>query len=319
MTGNADPSLVPKDRKRRKRLALATAILAVVPAIVTPGAGAVETAVAEPPTFLNVTPVVIVKVNGVRGTVVDYNLPLAQDTAGVPLPVLCDPPPGSTFPLGETTVNCTATDDQGVQAGASFVVRVLDDVAPPAPTDVVGRGDPKSVTVKWRLPASSDIAGTEIVRFPGAFVVFRGRGTTYTDADIRPGGSYLYRVATYDWAGNHAKAVDVRMKAAQAKLVEPQDWAQLTQPPLLAWAHVSGADYYNVQLWAIGSGSPRKVLSIWPTTTHLQLTSKWAFGGKSYGLAPGRYRWYVWPGLGAQSQARYGNLIGSHVFVVVVP
>jgi HYR domain len=317
VTGTADPPLVPTGRKRRRRLALATAVLAIVPAIVTPGAGAVGAAVAEPPTFTGVTPVVVTKVNGVRDAVVDYDLPLAQDTAGLPLPVLCDPPPGSTFPLGDTTVNCTATDDQGVQAGASFVVRVLDDVAPPATTDVIVRGDTKSVDVTWLLPASSDIAGTEIVRFPGAFVVFRGRGTTFTDTDVRAGGSYRYRVASYDWAGNHAKAVEVHTTATRAKLVEPQDWAQLTRPPLLAWARVSGADYYNVQLWAIGGGAPRKVLSTWPTSTHLQLTPKWAFGGKTYGLAPGRYRWYVWPGLGAQKQGRYGNLIGSHVFSVV--
>jgi len=257
------------------------------------------------------------KVNGVREAVVDYDLPLAQDTAGTPLAVLCDPAPGSTFPLGDTTVNCTATDDQGEQGGVSFVVRVLDDVAPPSATDVIIRGDRSSVNVTWLLPTSSDIAGTEIVRFPGAFVVFRGRGTTFTDTDVRAGSTYRYRVASYDWADNHAKAVDVHTTAARTKLVEPQDWAQVTRPPLLAWSRVSGADYYNVQLWAIGGGAPRKVLSTWPTSTRVQLTPKWAFGGKNYGLAPGRYRWYVWPGLGTQKQGRYGKLIGSHIFVVV--
>lgn len=292
-------------------------MLALVPAIVTPGAVAVDDAATQPPTFLDVTPVVVTNVNGVRNAVVDYVLPVAQDSSGNLLPVLCDPPPGSTFPLGDTDVNCTATDGEGVQAGASFVVRVVDDTPPPAATDVVVRSAPESINVTWRVSASPDIAGTEIVRFPGDFVVFRGRGTTYTDTDVRTGGSYRYRVSSYDWAGNRAKAVEVHTTATRAKLVEPQDWAQLTRPPLLAWARVSGADYYNVQLWTIAPGGPRKVLSIWPTSTSLQLTSKWAFGGKTYGLAPGRYRWYVWPGLGAQKLGRYGSLIGSHVFVVV--
>src|SRR5262245_56815300 len=204
-----------------------------------------------------------------------------------------------------------------MQAGASFVVRVLADVPPPAATDAVVRGAPKAINGSWRLSTSPEIAGTELVRLPGNAVVYRGPGTSYTDTDVRAGGSYRYRVASYDWAGNRAKAVDVHTAAARANLVEPHDWAQLTQPPLLAWAPVSGADYYNVQLWTIGPGAPRKVLSIWPTSTRLQLTSKWAFGGKTYGLEPGRYRWYVWPGLGAQKQGRYGSLIGSHVFVVV--
>jgi HYR domain len=299
------------------RLALIAVLVAAVLAIVTPGAGAVGDAATQPPTFLAVTPVVVTKVNGVRSAVVDYDLPLAQDTDGLPLPVLCDPPPGSTFPLGDTNVNCTATDNEGLQAGASFVVRVLDDVAPPPTTDVIVRGDPTSIKLTWRLPASPDIAGTEIIRYPGAFVVFRGPGTAYIDTDIKAGSSYRYKVASYDWAGNHAKAADVRTTAARAKLVEPQEWAKLTRPPLLAWAHISGADYYNVQLWTIAPGAPRKVLSTWPTSTHLQLTAKWDYGGKSYRLAPGQYRWYVWPGLGAQKQGRYGNLIGSHIFVVV--
>jgi HYR domain len=290
---------------------------AAVTTIVTPGAGAVSDAATQPPTFVDVTPLIVMKVNGVRSAVVDYDLPLAQDAAGLPLPVLCDPPPGSDFPLGDSDVDCTATDDEGAQTNASFVVRVLDDVAPPPPTDVIVRGDPASIKLTWRLPLSPDIAGTEIVRFPGAFVVFRGPGTAYTDTDVKAGGSYRYRVASYDWADNHAKAVDVHTTAARAKLVEPQEWARLTRPPLLAWAHVSGADYYNVQLWTNGPGAPRKLLSIWPTSTRLQLASRWAFGGKSYTLAPGRYRWYVWPGLGAQKQGQYGDLMGSRIFVVV--
>jgi hypothetical protein len=190
-------------------------------------------------------------------------------------------------------------------------------VAPPAPTDVIVRGDRASVKLRWRLPASGDIAGTEIVRYPGAFVVFHGTGTSFTDTDVKAGGSYRFLVSSYDWADNHARPIQVHTTATKARLAEPQDWAQLTQPPLLAWASVSGADYYNVQLWAIGAGAPRKVLSIWPKSTRLQLASRWAFGGKTYVLAPGRYRWYVWPGLGQLSEGRYGDLIGSHVFIVV--
>jgi hypothetical protein len=316
VTSNVKPSLVPTGRKRRTRLVLITVLLAVVPAIATPGAGAAGRAEAQPPTFGDVPPLVVADVNGVQDAIVDYQIPLAQDASGSPLPVLCDPAPGSTFPLGDTVVNCTATDSQGVQAGASFIVRVLDAVPPPAATDVIIRGDRASVKLTWRLPTSPDIAGTEIVRYPGAFVVFRGTGTSFTDTDVRAGSSYSYRVSSYDWADNRAPAVAVHTTATKTKLVEPQDWAQLTQPPLLAWTHVPGADYYNVQLWKINPGAPRKVLSAWPNATQLRLTSKWAFAGKTYVLAPGRYRWYVWPGIGQQTQGRYGSLIGSHVFVV---
>ena len=314
---NFKPPLAPTVRKRRARLGLLAALLAIVPAIATPGAGAVGVQAPPPPTFVNVTPVVVTNVNGVRETVVDYQIPLAHDASGSPLPVLCDPAPGSTFPLGDTVVNCTATDSLGVQGGTSFIVRVLDDVQPPAATDVIIRGDRASVKLTWRLPASPDIAGTEIVRYPGAFVVFRGTGNAFTDTDVRAGVSYRYAVASYDWANNRARAIVVHTAAKKAPLVEPQDWAQLTQPPMFAWRPVARADYYNLQLWTVAPGAPKKVLSAWPTATQFRLASSWSFGGKSYRLEPGRYRWYVWPGLGDQRQGRYGSLIGSHVFIVV--
>jgi hypothetical protein len=311
VTGNVHSWYVPKGRKRRTRLGLVMLLLVALMAVATPGAAA------DPPTFTNVTAVVVTRVNGVRNAVVSYAPPLAKDASGTPLAVACDPPPGSTFPLGDTDVNCIATDATGTAASASFVVRVLDATPPPAATDVVVRGDRSAVKLTWRLPPSKDIAGTEIVRYPGSFVVFHGPGTSFTDTDIQAGSRYRYRVASYDWADNLARAVEVHTSAAKTKLIEPQDWAQLTQPPLLAWAQVSGADYYNVQLWTVAPGPAKKVLSIWPTSTHLQLISTWAFAGKKYGLTPGRYRWYVWPGIGEQVEARYGDLIGSHVFVIV--
>jgi HYR domain-containing protein len=315
--GNVHHSFPPNAWKPRTRAALAILMLAAVAAIATPGAGAVGSAGTQQPSFLQVTPVVVVNVNGVRETLVDYALPVAQDASGSLLPVLCDPAPGSTFPLGDTNVNCTATAAGGTQASASFVVRVSDSVPPPQPTDVIIRGDRGSVKLRWRLPTSSDVAGTEIVRYPGAFVVFHGDGTSFTDTDVKAGDTYRYLVSSYDWANNRARPIQVHTTAAKARLAEPQDWAQLTRPPLLSWAPVSVADYYNVQLWALGAGAPRKVLSVWPTSTRLQLATRWTFAGKTYALAPGRYRWYVWPGLGQLAQGRYGDLIGSHVFVVV--
>jgi HYR domain-containing protein len=38
--------------------------------------------------------------------------------------VKCNPPSGALFPLGKTTVNCTATDAAGNQSSGSFTVKV---------------------------------------------------------------------------------------------------------------------------------------------------------------------------------------------------
>ena len=49
---------------------------------------------------------------------------------GTPAPELtCEPPPGSVFPVGTTTVTCTATNSAG-SATCTFTVTVLDEEAP---------------------------------------------------------------------------------------------------------------------------------------------------------------------------------------------
>ena len=150
------------------RLLLATALTGSIAAIATQGAAAVGVTETTPPSFSDVPPVVVVKVNGVRNATAEYQEPLAYDASGSSLAVTCSPPSGSTFDLGDTDVTCSATDSEGTAASVSFVVRVLDTVPPPAATDVVVRGDKNRVSLTWRLPASTDIAGTEIVRYPGA-------------------------------------------------------------------------------------------------------------------------------------------------------
>ncbi|MFP5247601.1 MAG: HYR domain-containing protein, partial [Thermoanaerobaculia bacterium] len=54
----------------------------------------------------------------------------ATDLVDASVDVVCTPPSGSTFPMGETTVQCTATDDAGNSANGSFVVRVVDSTGP---------------------------------------------------------------------------------------------------------------------------------------------------------------------------------------------
>jgi hypothetical protein len=55
----------------------------------------------------------------------------ATDLVDGSVAVTCAPPSGSTFPLGTTTVNCSATDTRGNSASGSFTVTVEE--APPPP------------------------------------------------------------------------------------------------------------------------------------------------------------------------------------------
>ncbi|MEW6210211.1 MAG: HYR domain-containing protein [Acidobacteriota bacterium] len=62
---------------------------------------------------------------GSTSVVVNYPAPTATDNCAVQS-VVCTPPSGSAFPLGSTTVTCTATDSAGNSASCSFTVATFD-------------------------------------------------------------------------------------------------------------------------------------------------------------------------------------------------
>ena len=98
------------------------------------------------------------------------------------------------------------------------------------------------------------------------------------------------------------------------RLIAPPAGAVLTagEPVLLRWTPVRRARYYNVQLYRAG----RKILSAWPTKPRYRLKPNWRYRGDRHRLAPGRYRWVVWPGYGPRARADYGRKIGPSTFQV---
>ena len=76
------------------------------------------------PPMVNVPPQpIIVEATNQSGALVDYNVSATDDNDMLVVPI-CDPPSGSSFSLGNTTVNCTAIDNDGNSAVASFNVIV---------------------------------------------------------------------------------------------------------------------------------------------------------------------------------------------------
>jgi hypothetical protein len=141
-------------------------------------------------------------------------------------------------------------------------------------------------------------------------VVCRGSETGFRDTGLVVGRKYEYRVAGVDEAANRAEhKVDV---VATGPLLSPPPAARVTSPPTLVWTAVRKTSYYNLQLFFRG----RKVLSAWPARPIFRLRRTWTHNGRRYRLRPGVYRWYIWPGLGQISAARYGRLLGSSTFVV---
>ena len=231
----------------------------------------------------------------------------ADDGSGVSS---CTAPVSYSGPdSAKATISGACIDAAGNHASASVSLQ-YDSTAPKlagVAVSVVSR----SATLTWRAPADTTVS---ITRTPGkgkqrAPVLYSGRAASFRDTRLTPGVTYQYRLAATDAAGNTS---DVSIAAPVPTLYLPAPGALVGVGDLLAWAPVKGASYYNVQIYR---GS-RKVLSIWPKQPKLALPRTWSYDGKADRLAPGHYRWYVWPGHGALRAAHYGRLLGGNSFVV---
>ena len=93
---------------------------------------------ATPPSFPSQPPDISgIAPPGAASTAVTFSTPSATDNRSVPT-VSCSPASGSNFPIGLTTVTCTATDAAGLTATTSFTVTVTtsNDYVPLAPARV---------------------------------------------------------------------------------------------------------------------------------------------------------------------------------------
>jgi len=208
-------------------------------------------------------------------------------------------------------VSGDCTDKAGnVSDQSSFAFKYKS--TPPTLTNLTAAPLNGSVSLKWKL--SKDATAVTVIRAGGKGgkkSVYNGKGTdALTDKSLANGVRYTYIVKAADEAGNAvAKSIKVEPSAA---LFSPRQEARVRGSVLLHWHPVAKASYYNVQLWY----ARVKILSKWPISPSFRVPRHWTFGGHSYALKPGRYTWYVWPGLGKRSQHHFGARIGVSAFVV---
>ncbi len=173
-----------------------------------------------------------------------------------------------------------------------------------------------SLKLSWTPPVDLDFDHVEVfvstsVKSLPRTPVYKGRASRYTNRRFRNGLYYRYAVVSYDRAGNASRGAGAVVPPS-ILLRSPRDGRRVHGPPLLVWNRVARATYYNVQLY-YGS---RKVLSTWPNLPNRKLSRSWLFGGRHLQLRTGLYHWYVWPGFGARSKGRYGQLLGQSTFSV---
>lgn len=86
-----------------------------------------------PPSLENMPEDVEMDLTDPDGELIDYTLPTAVDDEDPSPTVSCDPPPGSRFGVGTTTVTCEAKDLTGNTEQATFKVTITDPNAQPEP------------------------------------------------------------------------------------------------------------------------------------------------------------------------------------------
>ncbi|MGH8004731.1 MAG: HYR domain-containing protein, partial [Limisphaerales bacterium] len=120
-------------------------------------------------------PTIVCSPNIVTGTdpgrcdaAVSYTVTASNGCPGVTL--VCNPPSGSIFPKGTTTVNCTATDVAGNTASCSFTVTVNDNEKPTVtcPANISTNTAPGrcDATVSYTASAADNCPGVSLVCTP---------------------------------------------------------------------------------------------------------------------------------------------------------
>jgi len=231
-----------------------------------------------------------------------YNHPVVVSFAGTSFSGIASCTPSDTYggPVGANLlISGSCTDNAGKTATAGVSINY--DATPPTITGATASRkanssgyytSPVNFTFKATDPVSG-IASCQTVSYSGP-----------------SSGSVVG--GCWDRAGNYAAiSVPVKYRAATPVASVARAGTSLR----LRWKRAAHATYYNVQIFR----GKTKVLSTWPSRTNLLLKRSWSFAGHRYKLKPGKYRWYVWPGYGSRTAARYGRMIVSSTFRMTKP
>lgn len=237
----------------------------------------------------------------------------AVDRNNRAIPVTCTPPSGATFEFGATSVTCTAQDSEGRRSTKRFKVTVVDSQAPiitvPGP-QLLSTSVRSGKTVSYTASAADVVDGpVPLTCAPSSGSLF-AVGTTTVSCTAR---DRRYNASSKSF--DITVVFEAQRSTKNAAMLAPKAGATITAPPTLRWRRARQASFYNVQLFRRG----HKVLTAWPSRTHLRLHSKWSFNGQVYRLKPGAYTWLVWPAYGSPSRPSYGKLLGLSSFVFAKP
>ncbi|MGD0196567.1 MAG: HYR domain-containing protein [Solirubrobacteraceae bacterium] len=146
-----------------------------------------------PPTITGVPSAVTATATSSAGATVSYTSPTASDIVYGAVSVNCSPASGSTFPIGTTTVSCSATDGAANTAAATFTVSVVDTTPPVilAPADI---------TAAATGPLGADVSYS--ASYSDAYSTITASGCTPPSGSAFPIGTTTVTCSATDKAGN---------------------------------------------------------------------------------------------------------------------
>jgi hypothetical protein len=206
----------------------------------------------------------------VTGTIVTFTA-TADDLMDDSLPVTCTPPSGSSFPLGETTVNCSATDSASNTASGSFKVTITPSTNAELSALTASSGSFKPIfdpaTTGYGLPvdpAVSTLTLTPTAAYPAATIQVRinaggwsavPSGTPSPDLPLNVGSNTVQILVTAE-DGSTTKTYSISVSRLPASPTTLLPSGQITDTtPDYTWKHISGATHYDLQVYSYTSAS----------------------------------------------------------------
>ena len=193
------------------------------------------------PPVLSLPGTIVVEANGPGGAIVEFEVSAADNDGALPSGVVCVPASRSLFPLGTTTVNCTAKDAVGNVGGGSFKITVRDTTPPAINAPNVSFTATSEAGIRKTDPAVasylSGVKATDLVSTPTL---------TNDMPDVMPIGKTTVTFTATDAAGNVAKKQVVVTVLPQGQTAPPPD---LTPPPDVSGATAKAGDRSVVLSW----------------------------------------------------------------------
>jgi hypothetical protein len=131
---------------------------------------------------------------------VNYSTPSATDNCTPAPTVVCTPPSGNCFPLGMTTVTCTATDSSSNQKQCTFKITVLNPCAAiTCPANITKVNDPNQCGAIVTYPPPTPVGtGCGTITCTPASGSFFSKGTTTVNCSTIGGRTCAFTITVND-------------------------------------------------------------------------------------------------------------------------